>query len=80
MRPRERKLFSAFASLAGDRAMGLMAFIIWRSRSDLLSWFKTTSENRLEGSEPGASHAHSCWQMERVAGDDLPHRRRPVQP
>jgi hypothetical protein len=30
-------LFSAFTSLAGDKVTGLLAYIIWRSRSRLIS-------------------------------------------
>lgn len=34
---KERALYRAFTSLAGDKRIGLVAFILWRGRSHLLS-------------------------------------------
>jgi len=43
IRQKERSLYRAFVSLAGDESIGLLAFTIWRSRSQLLTNLRDTS-------------------------------------
>jgi len=62
-----------FNHLASDETTGLVAYAIWRGRSNFLR----ASDHTLSGaSKSGASQARSCWHEERVACDDLPHLRR----
>ena len=66
-----------FSQLAGDETTGLVAYAIWRGRSQLLSSLNRASDYSLsEASTSRASQARSCWHEESVAFDDLPRQRR----
>ena len=66
-----------FSYLAGDDTTGLVAYAIWRGRSQLLSTLNRASDYSLsEASTSRASQARSCWHKESVAFDDLPRQRR----
>jgi hypothetical protein len=76
-RRRDRAIYRAFTSLAGDETVGFLAFAIWRGRAQLLSKMHTAPTHEQAGADSsGVSHASSCWQGERVALGDLPAPRR----
>ncbi len=67
-----------FSDMAGDETTGLIAYAIWRERSNILSTVYRASDNTLsEASKSGASQARSCWHKDAAAFDDLPRQRRP---
>jgi hypothetical protein len=67
-----------FCKLAGDETTGLIAYAIWRGRSQLISTLNRASDHKLsEASTSRASQARSYWQGEHAAQDDLPRPRRP---
>lgn len=67
-----------FCKLAGDETTGLLAYAIWRGRSQLISTLNRASDQKLsEARTSRVSQARSCWQGERAAQDDLPRLRRP---
>lgn len=71
-------LCRAFSYMAGDETTGLIAYAIWRGRSQLLSTLFRASDQKLSGaSKSGASQARSCWHKDAAAFDDLPRQRRP---
>ena len=45
----DRELLQIFVSLAGDETTGLLAYVIWRGRSRLLSSLRLTSKLRYDG-------------------------------
>jgi DNA-binding GntR family transcriptional regulator len=54
----EHRLHHAFISLAGDAAVGFLAYAIWRSRSQLLSSLRMKPS--IEYDEPtGARHTQT---------------------
>ena len=67
-----------FSYMAGDETTGLVAYAIWRGRSQLLSSLHRAPDHTLSGvSRSGASQARSCWHEDSAALDDLPRPRRP---
>jgi len=67
-----------FSSMAGNETTGLVAYAIWRGRSQLLSTLYRASDHTLsEASTSRASQARSCWHKDAAAFDDLPRQRRP---
>jgi len=79
-RQKEQSYIHIFRSLAGDELVGLMAFAIWRGRSQI----QTCDEMAPVGGTAGArasraSHAPTCWHEERAAFGDLPQRRRSIR-
>jgi hypothetical protein len=70
-------LRSAFSHLTGDETTGLVAYAIWRGRSQLLSTLSRASDYSQSGAcKSGVSRARSRWHEESAAYDDLPHHRR----
>ena len=68
----------AFSRLAGDETTGLIAYAIWRGRSQLISNLQSASDyKQSEAYASRASQAKSYWHKEAVAPDDLPRQRRP---
>jgi hypothetical protein len=51
----DRSLYSAFASLAGNEQVGFLAYVIWRSRSQLYSNLRWTGAIRYDA-ETRARH------------------------
>lgn len=73
----EPRLYKIFKHLAGDDTTGLMAYAIWRGRSQLLSTLNCASGyKQSEANASRVSQAQSCWQMEGVAFGDLSNQRR----
>ena len=55
---RDLSLYRAFSSLAGDETTGLLAFAIWRGRSQLLSIIHSAAAHQVaEADASGVSHA-----------------------
>jgi len=63
---RDRNLFLAFASLAGDETVGFLAYVIWHGRSKLLSDLRTTplirydAETRARHTRPYMARGKCC--------------------
>jgi len=73
----EPRLYRIFKYLARDEITGLMAYAIWRTRSQLLSTLYCASGYmQSEADASRVSQAQSCWQMEGVAFGDLSRQRR----
>ena len=52
-----KRLSNVFKHLAGDETIGILAFAIWRGRSQLLSHIQAASDNEeAEADTSGASH------------------------
>src|SRR5215217_5329626 len=67
-----------FCQLAGDETTGLIAYAIWRGRSQLISTLLSASDyKQSEANASRASQAHSYWHKDTVASGDLPRQRRP---
>src|SRR5687767_13601894 len=67
-----------FARLAGDETTGLIAYAIWRGRSQLISNIQSASDyKQSEANASRASQAKSYWHKEAAAPGDLPRQRRP---
>jgi hypothetical protein len=69
-----------FKKLARDEITGLMAYTIWRTRSNFYS--KQTCASGYKRSEANASRvsqARTCWHIGSVALSDLSRSRRPVR-
>lgn len=61
-----------FCRLAGDETIGLIAYAIWRERSQFLYTMIDASDYKLsEAHASRVSQARSCWQMGSVAFSDL---------
>ncbi len=57
-RQRDLSFHRAFSSLAGDKTIGLLAFAIWRGRSQLLSTIHSAAAHQVaEADASGVSHA-----------------------
>lgn len=62
----------AFCRLAGDETTGLIAYAIWRERSQFLYTLISASDYKLsEAHASRVSQARSRWQMGSVAFSDL---------
>ena len=67
-----------FSRLAGDETTGLIAYAIWRGRSQLISNIQSASDyKQSEANASRVSQANSYWHKEVVASGDLPRQRRP---
>src|SRR5215207_3292864 len=67
-----------FCQLAGDETTGLLAYAIWRGRSQLISTLQSASDyKQSEANASRASQAKSYWHKEAAAPGDLPRQRRP---
>ena len=67
-----------FSRLAGDETTGLLAYAIWRGRSQLISNLQSASDDKQsEANAFRASQARSYWHKDTAAPGDLPRQRRP---
>lgn len=71
---KEPYICQIFKNLARDETTGLLAYAIWRVRSQFFYTISCASDyKQSEAIATRASQARSCWHMGSVAFSDLPH-------